>query len=193
MNMTIEQVLAARNAKLEAAKFKGSQLPGRLEEIVELLNGGGLWVDILEYLHANGTRTNAGAAISRSYLIDWCTLHVPPHDAAMDTPEAVVAGRRVSLTGAGQYARRVAAKRLGKAPHSTSVTAARIPAAQVPEPVHVPLARVVEMPRARIVNPFHSDATEKKPGPSPERMAEMIAKMRQSDEEVAMAKATGKL
>jgi hypothetical protein len=139
MGKTVEEVLGARKAKREAAKSKGSKLPRYLDAIVAVLNGGGLWVDVLDYLQSNGVRTMDGNPISRSYLIDWCTLHVPPHDAALGTPEDVLAGRLVKLGGAGKYARGVAAKRAAQAAGggpraAVAAVEARVPAAPVTAP-----------------------------------------------------------
>lgn len=210
MSMTIEQVLAARKAKREAAKSKGSQLHGYLENIVTLLNGGALWVDILEYLEANGVRTIAGNSISRSYLIDFCTLHVPPYDVAVGSTEAVVAKRAVALTGAGKYARKVAAKRAALAggtlpPASVAPAAAECseatvtkqpgPATQRVVPESAPGATAVMATRAKIVNPLvevglkHALSDSKL---TSEYLAGAFARMSKADDAVAMAKATGK-
>lgn len=210
MSMTIEQVLAARKAKREATKSKGSQLHGYLADIVTLLNGGALWVDILEYLEANGVRTIAGNSISRSYLIDFCTLHVPPYDVAVGSTEAVVAKRAVALTGAGKYARKIAEQRAALAnghlpPASVAPAVAECseatvteqpgPAAQRVVPESVPGAPVVGVTRAKIANPLVKVGLRHAPPDprlTPEYLAGAFARLSKADDALAMAKATGK-
>lgn len=211
MSMTIEQVLAARKAKREATKSKGSQLHGYLADIVTLLNGGALWVDILEYLESNGVRTIAGNSISRSYLIDFCTLYVPSHDATVGTHETVITKRAVSLTGAGKYARKVAAKRAalanGHLPTASvapaaaecleaTVTEQPGPAAKRLVPDSALGATAVKATRAKIENPLVKFGLTHLPPNSkltPEYLDDAFARMSKVDDAVAMAKATGKL
>lgn len=179
MSVTIEQVLAARKTKDAAARTKTSPLTGHLADIVALLNGGALWVDILEYLEAKGVRTSVGTPVARSPLIDWCTVNVPAYDEAVGTTEAEKGGRRVALTGANKYTRQRAAKRAAVA-NGSLAPASVAPAAAV---------AVAQTPSARLIRPL-ADLDPALPSKG-ERMAEQIARAtasraKRADEEKAV-------
>jgi hypothetical protein len=200
MSMTIEQVFAARRAKIEAAKNKKSPLHARLEEIVTLLNGGALWIDILEYLEANDVRTAAGTPISRSPLIDWCSKNVPAYDAEVGTPADVIAGRKVVLNGANRSTRNAVAKRVAGAAGAAALRTSSFPApAQHQETAPAPArARASRKLPPVPPNQVFSNVPPLKAAPaagavgSTEWTANWLARMREDDDSADLSRATGK-